>query len=92
MGNSAHDPPERGRGRTEPTPEPDGPRDGEDDLRATTDAIEADATRLAAIEARKGSLTPHDPLLAELSDAAVDLADRIAAETRAERGLTEELA
>ncbi|MFL5648214.1 MAG: hypothetical protein ACJ776_07450 [Chloroflexota bacterium] len=93
MSDDSEDMPERGRGPTEPpTPEPEGGRAGEDDLRATADAIKADATRLAAIEARKGSLKPRDPLLGELSEAAVDLADRIAAETRAERGLTEELA
>ena len=93
MNDRSQDPPDRADGSTDqPAPEREGRPDGEDDLRATTDAIKADANRLAAIEARKGTLKPRDPLLAELSEAAVDLADRIAAETRAERGLTEELA
>jgi hypothetical protein len=70
--------------------EPDDERT--EDLRATTDAIRADAARLAEIEEQKADLDVTDADLDRLSAKAVDLADDIGRKTRAEQGLTEELA
>ncbi|HXI79272.1 MAG TPA: hypothetical protein VNM34_00495 [Verrucomicrobiae bacterium] len=70
--------------------EPDDERT--EDLRATTDAIRADAERLAEIEEEKAGLEVTDPDLDALSAKAVDLADDIGRKTRAEQGLSEELA
>jgi len=70
--------------------EPDDERT--EDLRATTDAIRADAERLAEIEEEKAGLEVTDPDLDTLSAKAVDLADDIGRKTRAEQGLSEELA
>ena len=70
--------------------EPDDERT--EDLRATTDAIRADAERLAEIEEEKARLEVTDPDLDTLSAKAVDLADDIGRKTRAEQGLSEELA
>jgi hypothetical protein len=64
----------------------------EDDLRATGDAIRSDIARLDALEAAKEELDPEDPTLDRISDEAVDLASRIATETRVERQLGRDLA
>ena len=61
------------------------------DLRATVDAIRADLGRLALIEDEKQALDPADPRVDAASDEAVELADRIARETRAQRQLGREL-
>ena len=68
-------------------------RDSErtEDLRATTDSIRQRLKRLLAIETEKRSLPAHDPRLDQLSNAAVEEADRIAWETRAERQLADDL-
>jgi hypothetical protein len=58
-----------------------------DDLRSTIDAIDADATRLAAVEDEKQDLDPDDPRMRELSEDAVHLARRIEQATLEERNL-----
>jgi hypothetical protein len=63
----------------------------EDDLRATTDSIRTDVGRLASLEDDKGALDPEDPKVDRLSDEAVELADRIGRQTRAERQLSDEI-
>ena len=62
-----------------------------EDLRATTDAVRDDVSRLAALEAEKAELPPTDPRVDRLADEAVRLGDRIASETRAQRELGREL-
>jgi len=70
----------------------DGPDDAaEQDLKATAESIQADIARLATLEGDKLALDPHDPHVDTLSDEAVELADRISRETRAERQLSDEL-
>lgn len=66
--------------------------DLEQDLRATAEAIAADATRLAEIEREKADLEPDDPRLAELSSQGERLARQIVPKTVAERDITDELA
>jgi hypothetical protein len=63
----------------------------EQDLRATGDSIRADVSRLAGVEADKRALDPKDPDVDRLSDVAVDLANRIARKTRAERELSTDI-
>ena len=63
----------------------------EQDLKATGDSIRTDLSRLAAIEDEKSTLDAEDPAVDRLSEEAVQLADRISRETRAERQLSEEL-
>ena len=81
----------------EPTrPDPNAPRSADrdpraEDLRATSDAIQADLKTLLAIEAQKIALPAADPRVDALSDAAVAAADRIARKTRAERQLSDEI-
>lgn len=64
----------------------------EQDLRATTDAIQTDIEKLASLEARKSELDPESPEVDDLSAEAVDVAERIHRETQAERQLSNELA
>jgi hypothetical protein len=68
-----------------------GPADADEDLRATSDAIQADLRQLAAIEGEKETLDPREPRMDRLSEEAVRLADRIAREARAERALADEI-
>jgi hypothetical protein len=63
----------------------------EQDLKATANAIEADLGQLTSVEREKESLDGADPRVDDLSERAVDLADRILKEARAERQLGEEL-
>ena len=63
----------------------------EQDLRATGDSIRADLSRLAGVEADKRALDPKDPDVDRLSQMAVELADRIARKTRAERELSTDI-
>jgi hypothetical protein len=63
----------------------------EEDLRSTGESIESDLRRLATVEADKRSLDAEDPLIDRLSEEAVQLADRIAHEARAERQLSGEI-
>ncbi len=65
--------------------------DAEQDLRATADAIRHDVGRLIEIEDRKLALDAEDPRVDRLSEQAIEVADRLARETRAERQLSEEL-
>jgi hypothetical protein len=61
----------------------------EQDLKATGDSIRADLGRLAVVEADKRALDPKDPDVDRLSEVAIELADRIARKTRAERELSD---
>jgi hypothetical protein len=62
-----------------------------EDLRSTGDSIRTDLRRLQEIEAEKATLPAADPKVDELSEAAVEAADRIARETRVERDLSDQL-
>ena len=61
------------------------------DLKATADSIRSDLGRLTDIEDEKRALDAEDPAVDRLSDDAVELADRISRQTRAERQLSQEL-
>jgi len=63
----------------------------EDDLRATTEDIAADAAELQAIEEEKGRLDPQDPRMAELSEDGERVARGIVPKTVVQRGLVDEL-
>jgi hypothetical protein len=75
----------------------DDPPDGasrqerEEDLKATSDAIQDDVKRLVALERQKERLAAGDPEVDRLSDAAVDIADELARKTRAERQLADDV-
>jgi hypothetical protein len=62
----------------------------EDDLRATTEDIAADAKEVEAIEDEKSRLEPEDPRMTELSEEVERIARRIVPKTVAERRLVEE--
>ncbi len=64
----------------------------EQDLKATSDAIQADLEKLAALEERKSAMDPANPEVDDLSAEAVDVAERIHREAQAERQLSNELA
>jgi hypothetical protein len=64
--------------------------DIEDDLRATSESVESDAERLAAIEREKQSLNADDPRLVTLSDEAARLAREIQLKAEAERDIAGE--
>jgi hypothetical protein len=83
-----HDSPDDRRSAQDRAAPPDAT---EQDLKATSDSIRTDLSRLAAIEDEKSTLDGEDPTVDRLSDEAVRLADRISRETRAERQLSEEL-
>jgi len=59
----------------------------EDDLRAISEDIAADAEQLTSIEQLKAAGDPSDPATAALAEKAVDVSDRISAKTRAEQEL-----
>ena len=63
-----------------------------DDLRATSESIEADARHLARLEERKQTLSPDDPEILELSQEVERLALRLRHQAAAERELAEEIA
>jgi hypothetical protein len=63
----------------------------EQDLRATSDSIRADARRLAAVEDQKEHLEPGDPETERLSSEAVELAERITHQTKAERQIVRDI-
>jgi hypothetical protein len=65
--------------------------DEKDDLRATSEAIQDDAQRLAELEATKLSLDPADPEVDKLSRDVQDVARGIGHKAAAERELAEEL-
>jgi ABC-type transporter Mla subunit MlaD len=62
-----------------------------EDLRATGDSIRSDIRRLAGVEEVKRGLDADDPEVDRLSDEAVNLATRIARQTKAERQLSDEI-
>jgi hypothetical protein len=62
------------------------------DLRATSEDIAADAADLKSLEERKAQLDPSDHRVLALSEAAEDLAERIAAKANAETALAKEAA
>ena len=65
--------------------------DTSDDLRATSESIEADARHLARLEERKQALSPEDPELLELSREVEQLTIRLRHQAAAERELAEEI-
>ena len=62
----------------------------EDDLRATSENVAADAERLQAIEEEKSKLAVDYKRLVELSAEAERLAKRLVPKTQAEREIVEE--
>jgi hypothetical protein len=62
-----------------------------DDLRATSESIEADARHLADLEERKQALAPEDPELLALSHEVEQLTIRLRHQAAAERELAEEI-
>jgi hypothetical protein len=63
----------------------------EQDLRATSDAISSDVGRIGELEREKRELDPGDPRLKALSRDVERLAERIDAESVAERQLADEV-
>lgn len=64
--------------------------EAQDDLQATADSIIRDAGRLAAVETEKRGLTPGDPRLVQLSEAAEAIARQILPKTLVEADLAQE--
>lgn len=64
--------------------------DDESDLRATSESIADDASRLAAIEAKKATLSIDDPRLVRLSAEAEEVARDIVPKVAAESAIVEE--
>ena len=65
--------------------------DAEDDLRSTSETIEDDAKRLAAMEGQKRRLQPDDPRVVDLSRQIEALVSEMATKVTAERELSEEI-
>lgn len=59
--------------------------DRDDELRATTDDIKADAEELHAIEQAKASMEPDDPRQDALAERAQDIAAGLVPKTAAQR-------
>ena len=66
-------------------------RAAQDDLRATSDAIRADASTVDELEAEKVSLHPGDPKVTEISKQVVEISGRMHRATLVEQELTEEV-
>lgn len=62
-----------------------------DDLRATSESLEADAEHLAALEERKQGLDLTEPAMVELSREIERLVHEMADKSTAERELAEEV-
>lgn len=65
--------------------------DAHDDLKATSESIRYDANRLKSVEEEKTELPPSDPRVDELSDRAVDVAERISVKANAQRQIADEI-
>lgn len=65
--------------------------DDESDLRATSESIADDASRLAAIEAKKATLSIDDPLLVPLSAEAEEVVRDIVPKVAAESDIVEQV-
>lgn len=63
----------------------------EQDLRATSDALQSDAERLAELEDVKRGLDPADPRMDQISDEVHNLATEIKDKSEAEHELSEQL-
>ena len=70
-------------------PESDGLTKLEQDLRATTEDLAADAARVKEIERRKGDLPADHPLTMELSEESEALTARMAEKAKVETALVE---
>jgi hypothetical protein len=66
--------------------------EAQEDLRATSESISADAERLKSIEDEKVRLEPGDPRLEQLAAEAERLAAGLAVKTNAQSDIVEELA
>ena len=64
----------------------------EDDLRATTQDVAAEAAELQEIEEEKAQLPADDPRMAHLSREAERIAHRLVPKTAAQRELADEVA
>ncbi len=64
----------------------------EDDLKATAEAITADARRLMAIEEEKLALDPEDPMIPVLSAESQEISRRLVIQTEVEDELATTLA
>jgi hypothetical protein len=64
----------------------------EGDLKATSENIKADAQRLLEVETEKLDLPPRDPRSDELGEEAAQLGGRIAATTKVQSALADEVA
>jgi hypothetical protein len=64
----------------------------QEDLRATAEAIAADADRLRVIEEEKASISIEDPRMIQLSDEAAAIARALLPKTVAQSELSEEAA
>lgn len=62
-----------------------------EDLRATSDSIRSDVRRLDAVEEQKERLAPDDPATDRLSGEAVELAEQIERQTKAERQIVRDI-
>jgi hypothetical protein len=62
-----------------------------DELRATSEALEADAERLNELEDRKQRLDLTEPAMVQLSKEIEQLVHRMAAKATVERALAEEI-
>ena len=69
----------------------DDARRDEDDLRATSDAIVEDLTKLQRIESEKRRLEPGDPETARLAGKVTELAERVHVTSLAQRELSKQL-
>ncbi len=65
--------------------------DAQEDLRATSEAIQDDAEQLAMLETQKRDLEPTNPEVVEMSRRIEELAQEMATKATAERELSEEI-
>jgi hypothetical protein len=65
--------------------------DAQEDLRATSEAIQDDAEQLAMLETQKRDLEPTNPEVVEMSRRIEELAQEMATKATVERELSEEI-